>query len=223
MGAEMPKQYIPLAGMPLVLHTLKAFEALHQVGQCVLVVAPSDTWIDEVIKTRPKGKFTVSRTGGEVRSQTVIAGLLALKELGAGVDDWVLVHDAARCLITAELIQHLIDSCKNDGVGGLLAIPLADTLKSEFDGRVDGTVNRSCKWLAQTPQMFRWQMLFNALTDAKHEVTDESSAIEHQGISPKLVHGASFNFKVTFPQDVILAEALLADRQKMEIQNHDTH
>jgi 2-C-methyl-D-erythritol 4-phosphate cytidylyltransferase len=133
----------------------------------------------------------------------------------------VLVHDAARCLITHEQIIHLIQSCEHDDVGGLLALPLPDTLKSEKDGKVAATLGRSDKWLAQTPQMFRIGALLQALeaagdlSDASNVlITDESSAMERLGHAPKLVRGSAQNFKVTYPEDFALAEgALLMRRQ----------
>jgi 2-C-methyl-D-erythritol 4-phosphate cytidylyltransferase len=129
----------------------------------------------------------------------------------------VLVHDAARCLITPAQIQTLIDSCQHDEVGGLLAHPLPDTLKSEAQGRVVTTIDRSGKWLAQTPQMFRIGALRAALERAGNTVTDESSAMEAMGLAPKLVPGNAQNFKVTYPEDFALAQAILLSRQQQKI------
>ncbi len=128
-------------------------------------------------------------------------------------NDWVLVHDAARCLVTPDQIQALIDACFADEVGGLLALKVPDTLKTEREGRVNGTVDRADKWLAQTPQMFRIGMLKKALQQAAAPVTDESSAIEQLGLKPKLVEGSAQNFKVTYPADFALAESILLARQ----------
>jgi len=125
-----------------------------------------------------------------------------------------LVHDAARCLITPAQINALIDACASDEVGGLLALKLPDTLKSEVGGRVSGTLDRSDKWLAQTPQMFRLGALADALQQAGDTVTDESSAMEFVGLAPKLVAGSAQNFKVTYPEDFALAEAVLNARMK---------
>ena len=126
--------------------------------------------------------------------------------------DWALVHDAARCLVTPVQINALIDACEDDPVGGLLAHKLPDTLKSEVVGRVDKTLDRSDKWLAQTPQMFRIGVLMAALAQAGDQVTDESSAMEALGLKPKLVPGSAQNFKVTYPEDFALAEAVLQAR-----------
>jgi len=135
-------------------------------------------------------------------------------QCGAAPEDWVLVHDAARCLITPEQINTLIDACAQDEVGGLLAHKLPDTLKSEVGGRVAATLDRSDKWLAQTPQMFRIGELVDALQQAGDKVTDESSAMEAMGLHPKLVPGSAQNFKVTYPEDFALAEAVLNARTK---------
>lgn len=131
---------------------------------------------------------------------------------GAVAHDWVLVHDAARCLVTPAQINALIDACQGDAVGGLLALKLPDTLKREQGGRVAATVDRSDKWLAQTPQMFRLGDLQTALHAAGEAVTDEASAMEFMGQAPLLVEGSAQNFKVTYPQDFALAQAVLAAR-----------
>jgi 2-C-methyl-D-erythritol 4-phosphate cytidylyltransferase len=141
-------------------------------------------------------------------------GLSALLHRGADGNDWVLVHDAARCLITPEQIDSLIDACQGDAVGGLLALKLPDTLKREVAGRAAETVDRSDKWLAQTPQMFRISELHDALLAAGDRVTDEASALEFVGKSPLLVEGSAQNFKVTYPMDFALAQAVLETRRR---------
>jgi 2-C-methyl-D-erythritol 4-phosphate cytidylyltransferase len=132
---------------------------------------------------------------------------------GASEADWVMVHDAARCLIEPASVASLMAACRADAVGGLLAQPLADTLKAERGGRVQATLERSAKWLAQTPQMFRLGVLTEALVQAGDAVTDEASAMEHIGLAPLLVRGSGHNLKVTYPEDFQLARALLAARQ----------
>jgi 2-C-methyl-D-erythritol 4-phosphate cytidylyltransferase len=144
----------------------------------------------------------------------VANGLLALREQGAGPHDWVLVHDAARCLLQPAWVTRLVDACVDDEVGGLLALPLADTLKSARDGRSMATLDRRDKWAAQTPQMFRLGLLQPALAAAGEAVTDEASAIEALGHAPRLVPGEAENFKVTWPADFALAERLLATRER---------
>jgi 2-C-methyl-D-erythritol 4-phosphate cytidylyltransferase len=146
----------------------------------------------------------------------VFNGLDALRQKGADELDWVLVHDAARCLVTPDQVNALMDACWDDAVGGLLALPLPDTLKSSSEGRVAATVDRSDKWLAQTPQMFRLGALRSAMALHLNRdfagVTDESSAMEMAGHQPLLVRGSAQNLKVTYPEDFSLAEAVLRSR-----------
>ena len=157
----------------------------------------------------------IATCGGSTRAASVFNGLLALQSHGAKAPgDWVLVHDAARCLIEAAQIDALIDACAQDAVGGLLALKLPDTLKREAGGRVAGTVERADKWLAQTPQMFRIGDLQAALQAAGDTVTDDASAMEALGHAPLLVEGSAQNFKVTYPQDFAMAEALLLARNR---------
>jgi 2-C-methyl-D-erythritol 4-phosphate cytidylyltransferase len=212
-GTATPKQYQPIAGLPMVVHTLKAFAGVARMTQGVLVSAPDDVHMDDVLTTHPQPLFVTSRTGGATRAESVLAGLRELSKYGAQDADWVLVHDAARCLVTPAQINALIDACQQDAVGGLLAHKLADTLKAEAHGRVAQTVDRSDKWLAQTPQMFRWGVLKQALEQAGPAVTDEASALEAMGLSPLLVPGNAQNFKVTYPEDFALAAAILNSRQ----------
>ena len=213
-GVDIPKQYAPLAGVPMVLHTLKAFAAVPGLGHAMLVVSPQDSLMAQLLTDHPQPAFTLTSRGGATRAQSVLGGLRSLQEQGVDPTDWVLVHDAARCLITPRLIQALVAACANDSVGGLLALPLPDTLKASVDGRVSATLNRSDKWLAQTPQMFRLGSLAQALEQPSEDITDEASAMEAKGFAPLLIEGASFNFKVTYPQDWALAEAVLNDRKQ---------
>ena len=213
-GVDIPKQYAPLAGVPMVLHTLKAFAAVPGLGHAMLVVSPQDSLMAQLLTDHPQPAFTLTPRGGATRAQSVLGGLRSLQEQGVDPADWVLVHDAARCLITPRLIQALLAACANDSVGGLLALPLPDTLKASVDGRVSATLKRSDKWLAQTPQMFRLGSLAQALEQPSEDITDEASAMEAKGFAPLLIEGASFNFKVTYPQDWALAEAVLNDRKQ---------
>ena len=189
-------------------HTLTALAGVARLTNTLVVLSPQD----DAFETHAPG-FTgwVSRDGGATRAQTVANGLAALTAHGARDHDWVLVHDAARCLVRPEWINALIDACITDAVGGLLALPLADTLKAEQGGRATATIDRHAKWQAQTPQMFRRGMLRDALATAAH-VTDEASAIEALGLAPKLVACGMENFKITWPQDFDLAERLLRTR-----------
>ena len=209
-GTTGPKQYERIAGQPMIWHTLSAFAAVSRIARTLVVVAPGDGFFER----NPTTSALVIACGGATRAASVANGLRELRRAGAVDADWVLVHDAARCLITPELINRLIDACADDEVGGLLAHPLADTLKVEDEGRVQQTVPRDDKWLAQTPQMFRLGMLRQALEAAGDRVTDESSAIEHMGLRPKLVPAGALNFKVTYPEDFVMAEAVLRGRAR---------
>ncbi|HTI16447.1 MAG TPA: 2-C-methyl-D-erythritol 4-phosphate cytidylyltransferase [Trinickia sp.] len=212
-GAPMPKQYCTVAGRPLLHFTLSAFDACSEFAQTLVVLAPDDTHFDA---RRFAGlRFAVRRCGGASRQASVMNGLSALAEFGARDDDWVLVHDAARPGITPALIRTLVASVKDDPVGGIIALPVADTLKrvdGEDGERIARTESRNGLWQAQTPQMFRIGMLREAISRAQrdgHELTDEASAIEWAGHAPRLVQGNLRNFKVTYPEDFDLADAIL--------------
>lgn len=206
-GSDGPKQYQDLAGKPMVMHTLAAFAGVSRIANTAVVVAVDDDFFESQVAT-----YLIARCGGSTRAGSVFNGLKFLLERGADPQDWVLVHDAARCLVTPQQISALIDACRADAVGGLLAHKLPDTLKSEVGGRVAATLDRSDKWLAQTPQMFRIGMLRDALVQVGDKVTDESSAMEATGLHPLLVQGSAQNFKVTYPEDFALAEAVLNAR-----------
>ena len=208
-GTGGPKQYAALAGGTVVGHTLAAFARVGRLSQVLVVLSPQDGAFETHV---PAFNGWVARCGGATRAESVSNGLAELERHGAAAGDWVLVHDAARCLVRPEWVDALIDACIDDEVGGLLALPVADTLKDERAGRVAATVDRARKWQAQTPQMFRLGALRGALDHAGDEVTDEASAIEAAGLAPKLVRGALENFKLTFPSDFELAERLLRTR-----------
>ena len=209
---ELPKQYQLVAGQPMVLHTLAAFAGVTRLLGTLVAVAQGDHFLD----TQTHPSFFVVECGGPTRADTVLGGLRALLVRGALPGDWVLVHDAARCLVTSSQIDALMDQCASDTVGGLLAHKLADTLKTSIDGpggvRVASTIDRSDKWLAQTPQMFRIGPLMEAIDKVGSNVTDEASAMEAMGLHPRLVPGGAQNFKVTYPDDFALAAAVLAQR-----------
>ncbi|WP_298233459.1 2-C-methyl-D-erythritol 4-phosphate cytidylyltransferase [uncultured Azohydromonas sp.] len=209
-GADRPKQYVSIAGRTLVSHTLHALSRVPRLTATLVVLAPDDDHFDAAVPGwRGDRHIWTARRGGATRAATVAAGLEELVARGAASDDWVLVHDAARCLVRPEWVVNLIESCEQDEVGGLLALPVADTLKQEEDGRVAATIDRQAKWAAQTPQMFRIGLLRRALAEAGDAVTDEASAIEALGLRPRLVPGALENFKLTWPADFGLAERLL--------------
>ncbi len=212
-GSALPKQYRTLAGRALLHYTLAAFDALSELAQTLVVISPDDPHFDA---RRFSGlRFAVSRCGGASRQASVLNGLMQLVEFGATDADWVLVHDAARPGITPALIRTLISTLKDDPVGGIVALPVADTLKRVPAGgdEIALTEARDGLWQAQTPQMFRIGMLREAILAAQrdgHDLTDEASAIEWAGHAPRVVQGNLRNFKVTYPEDFDLAEAFLS-------------
>ncbi|MGE5622744.1 MAG: IspD/TarI family cytidylyltransferase, partial [Bacillota bacterium] len=180
------------------------------IAHTYVVVSAGDGYIADVLSgaAQLSGRISVIYNGGATRHQSVLNGLRTL-EGQAGANDWILVHDAARPGLTAELIDKLVRELRDDPVGGLLAVPVVDTLKrSDGERRAQATVSREQLWAAQTPQMFRYALLRRALEEAE-DVTDEAGAIEALGLRPKLVEGSPRNFKVTLPHDVALAELYL--------------
>jgi 2-C-methyl-D-erythritol 4-phosphate cytidylyltransferase len=209
MGSATPKQYLPLLGKPLLVHTLAALAAAPDIDRVVLVLSPEDEWFDSDAVGVDQ-KLTVLGCGGASRAETVRNGLTALAgEVAA--DDWILVHDAARPCLTPADIGRLIATLRGDPVGGILAVPVADTLKrSNGSDQIAATVPRDGLWRAQTPQMFRHGMLLDALRRAADDsITDEASAIEALGHAPRLVPGSERNIKVTYPADLTLAALYL--------------
>jgi 2-C-methyl-D-erythritol 4-phosphate cytidylyltransferase len=208
-GAGGPKQYRVIGGKAVVAHTLLALARVPRISTTLVVLAADDR---EFASCAPDFDGWVEPCGGSTRADSVAAGLAALARRGVRGHDWVLVHDAARCLVQAAAIERLIDACIDDPVGGLLALPMGDTLKQAGDGdRVARTLDRSGKWTAQTPQMFRLALLQEAMAKADDRITDEASAVEALGHAPRLVRGEPDNFKLTWPADFALAERLLKD------------
>lgn len=217
-GGAGPKQYAMLAGQPVVWHTLQALAAVPCLVATLVVLAADDHRFESALPGFVGSRGWLSRDGGSTRGATVLAGLSVLRQRGADAGDWVLVHDAARCLLQPAWVDRLIEACIDDPVGGLLALPLADTLKqadAESADRCAATLDRNAKWLAQTPQMFRLSALQQALQAAGAlglAITDEASAIEATGQQPKLVPGEIENLKLTWPGDFVLAERWLQAR-----------
>ena len=238
------KQYQDLAGRPMVWHTLRALcevrvadvtEGRAVCGELLVVTAADDAEWSTLMATQPPLGHLTSFTavtqqpiGGDTRARSVLNGLQFLTGLpNVGPDDWVLVHDAARCLVRSEAIEALIAACLQHQRGGLLAQPLADTLKvAQVNVKgvesVATTLPREGRWLAQTPQMFPLVALRKALENASAQpadwqaITDEASAMERLGVSPILIPGGADNFKVTYPSDFAMAHAILAQRAQKD-------
>lgn len=214
-GSTMPKQYLPLAGQPMIRHALATLCAHPRIDRVVVVLAPDDLYWSGFDWSALGPKLMPVQCGGASRAATVRNGLFEIAGW-ARPDDWVLVHDAARPCLSADMLDTLIDTLAGDPVGGLLAQKVADTLKrADGDGRVDATVPRDAMWQAQTPQMFRLAMLADALDRcaAMADITDEASAIEAAGLRPRLVAAGAANLKVTWPEDMKLAELILHTRE----------
>ena len=214
LPGDVPKQYRRLLGDCVVGHTVGAFLRTARIASVSVVVQAGDALAASCLRLDPR--LRIVARGGPTRAHSVLGGLEALLDAGARAADWALVHDAARCCITPELIDVLLDACAGDPVGGLLALPLPDTLKAaDGTGRVARTEPREGRWLAQTPQMFRIGELRHALQaaiGAHAPPTDEAGAMERLGAHPRLVTGAAWNFKITYPDDLELAQALLERR-----------
>ncbi len=213
MGADLPKQYAPLAGRPLIQHAVQVLCAHPRISQVFVVLAPGDSRFATCDWSTCGDKLLPLYCGGDTRAASVFNGLLAAND-AIDAADWVLVHDAARPCLSAGDIDRLIAGVGDDPVGGLLAVPVADTLKrANSDGEVLQTVARAQLWRAQTPQMFRYRVLIEALRRADiAAVTDEASAVEQTGARPRLIAGNEANLKVTYPEDLALA-ALILTRQ----------
>jgi len=212
MPAGAPKQFQPLAGKPMLWHAVRALD-IARIEMIFVVLAKEDRAFRAQDWSAFEGRIEPLYCGGATRAESVHNGLIAAMA-GIDADDWVLVHDAARpCLPRADL-ERLIAECEGDAIGGLLALPVAETVKRVAKdeagvARIAKSEDRSQLWLAQTPQMFRVGLLAQALHAAKGEVTDEASAVEQLGLQPRLVLGSRRNIKVTYAEDIAIAEAIL--------------
>jgi 2-C-methyl-D-erythritol 4-phosphate cytidylyltransferase len=213
LAGEVPKQYLQLGRKTMLAHSIEALLTDARVDRVFVVVAPSDTRWESLDVDEDRVEFLP--VGGASRAESVRNGLIAIAAR-TGDDDRVLVHDAARPCLTEEQLGRLIDAVGSDDSGGLLAVPLADTLKRGEDGRVGITLERTDLWCAQTPQLFRVASLRAALGHGTLEaITDEASAMERTGHAPRLVPGGAGNRKVTTPEDVVLARAILGEQGRL--------
>jgi len=211
-GSGRPKQYLNLLGHPLIHHTLAALVACPDIDRVWVVLSPEDSEWERYNWSELGPKLETLRCGGATRADSVSNGLKAAAMVAAD-DDWVLVHDAARPCLSKEMLAALFDELADDPVGGILAVPVADTLKrADGEQRVAATEPRDGLWQAQTPQMFRYGLLHEALEKCR-EVTDEAGAIEALGLKPRLVRADATNLKVTYPADLALAAMILRGRK----------
>lgn len=208
-GADKPKQYVEIGGKTVLEYTVCIFQNHPSIDMTVVVVSPEDVLADG-FQTAFAG-VEVWKIGGRSRAETVRNGVAKLLETGLAAEtDNILVHDAARCCLPSEALTRLIEQAGNAAEGGILAIPVADTLKRADGGNISATVDRSGLWQAQTPQLFRAGLLCRALAAENLEgITDEASAVEKLGIRPLLVQGDARNLKLTQPQDAYIVRLLL--------------
>ena len=214
LGGPVPKQYLDLNGRPLIERTLERLLQLEQLQQLIVVISSDDEyWPDLQISKHPD---IHTAAGGSERCHSVLNGLDSIADQ-VNDDDWVLVHDAARPCVRVEDMQRLIMTANQKNRGGILAMPVRDTIKKSNDNNeIEDTVDRNSLWHAFTPQLFRYAELWEALRTAIDQgvmVTDESSAMEYAGYQPLLVEGASDNIKVTLPEDLALASFFLAKQE----------
>ncbi len=208
MGAGHPKQYLDIHGRPMIWHAIRAFERHPAIARIYVVLAAEDGWWADY-DWSAFAKLTALRHGGATRAESVVNGLRAMAG-EVGPEDWILVHDAARPCLSRALLDKLLVELAADEIGGILAAPVADTLKREGESlRIQETVSREKLWGAQTPQMFRHALLLKALEQAGTAVTDEASALEFVGLAPRLVESDLTNLKVTYPRDLEVAAWLL--------------
>lgn len=208
-GADKPKQYVEIGGKTVLEHTVCIFQNHPSIDMTVVIVSPEDVLADG-FQTAFAG-VEVWKIGGRTRAETVRNGVAKLLETGLAAEtDNILVHDAARCCLPSEALTRLIEQAGNAAEGGILAIPVADTLKRAEGGQISATVDRSGLWQAQTPQLFRAGLLCRALAAENLDgITDEASAVEKLGIRPLLVQGDARNLKLTQPQDAYIVRLLL--------------
>lgn len=212
-GAAVPKQYAEIAGRPMLFHAVRALAAHPAIEVVFVVLAVDDRRYAQVDWSMFGDRVAPLFCGGPTRRASVHNGLIAMANT-VDPDDWVLVHDAARPCLDADTLARLIDALGSDAVGGILAVPVADTLKrAGEDGRIARTESREGLWQAQTPQMFRHGVLAHALGGAE-DVTDEAAAVEAMGLAPRLVTGSARNLKVTYPDEVAVAAALIAGEER---------
>jgi 2-C-methyl-D-erythritol 4-phosphate cytidylyltransferase len=215
MAGKGPKQYTPLAGRPMLWHAIRAV-CMPPVETVFVVLAPGDRAFAQQEWGAFAGRLEPLYCGGETRRDSVYNGLVAAMA-AVQAEDWILVHDAARPCLPRKDLDSLVRETQNDAVGGILALPAADTVKkvAKDEGgvqRITVTEDRSQLWLAQTPQMFRAGLLVQALQKAQGSVTDEAAAVEQLGLRPRLVAGSRENLKVTWPEDIAIAESILKGR-----------
>ena len=217
MGGNLPKQYMDLLGVPVIVRTLQKIAGHRRIRKTVIALASDDVWFPRCRDTLPEGCVTVE--GGRERRHSVLAGIELLAD-DFPAESWVVVHDAARPCVREKDIDMLLERLSNSSIGGILATPLQDTLKvCDEEQNILETVPRGNLWKALTPQMFRLGLLRDALQFSisnDFAVTDEAQAVEAFGETPLIVTGHSDNIKITEPDDLKLASAILTMQEESE-------
>ena len=223
MGTNTPKQYLLLNEKTVIEHTLSVFDSHASVSEIIVAISENDEYWSSLNLTLSKSLHKVA--GGKERCDSVLNALMFLKDK-ANADDWVLVHDAARPCLRTEDLNLLLEKCQTHAVGGILAVPVRDTMKRSVDNTITETVDRENLWHALTPQMFRFKLLKDSLESALMEnkvITDEASAVELTGHQPLLIEGHADNLKITRPEDLALASFYLrqADLEHPDLVHQD--
>ncbi len=201
IGNPIPKQFLSIGSKTIIGWIEFIFSNISSINSISIAVNPNDRYIENISHCF-SSKTTIYKSGGDTRSETVLNTLNEIKKI-AGVNDWVMVHDAARLGINELMINKFISEIGSHEVGGIIAVPVADTVKRvNKSGMIIGTENRNEIWLAQTPQMFRYKILKKAIEKFKGNPTDECEAVEFLGLKPKIFQGSAINFKVTYPEDM---------------------
>ena len=206
MSTSIPKQYLPLLDKPVIFHTIDVLYRQPEIKRIFVLLSPNDDHFDSYDWKEFDSKLMPIYCGGATRAETVLGGLKFIRDVVSDTD-WILVHDAVRPCLDTESLSRLILEVTDDDVGGLLAVPVVDTLKKSKDGRAITTQSRNELWRAQTPQMYRYKLLYNShIAVDPLSVTDEAGTIELLGLSSKLVTGSEYNIKITYPDDLTVAK-----------------
>lgn len=209
-GSAYPKQYTVIKGKTILEHTIDIFLSMSIVRQICVIVAKDDNYISKIVESSYKDlkKIKMMPVGGITRSNSIYN---CLSNLDCKTNDWVMIHDVARCCTKSKDILRMFDELKQDPVGGILALPATDTIKYSNDGIfIDKTIPRSSVFQAQTPQMFRYGVIVDAMKSCDlNMITDDASCVELSGLPVRMIMGCASNIKITFPQDIELAEIIL--------------